>query len=153
MFHSRDEADTIRSLWTDECDERNAATIHGLQLIYDEQVGVKCNDHSQKEGRERIIPLKETIKSIAKLLNSLKSESRSIWSQYQFSHHLTEQNRDRFTYLRKRIEVLETVSKLLRSKSKAKLQSLFGDRLQYLPLVLECYHSQPFGIIDVVFLW
>ncbi|KNB44115.1 glucosidase 2 subunit beta-like protein [Blastocystis sp. subtype 4] len=130
-----DEADSIRTQWTNKCDERNAATILNLQSIYDEQ----------KEGRKQAIPLKETIKSIPKLLKSLKSESGSILSKYHANHRLSERQRNQFVYLQKRIEALETVSEFLRTKSKMHLQSLFGDRLQYLPLILECYHSQPFG--------
>lgn len=95
--------------------------------------------------------MKETIKSIPKLIKSLKKESGSILSRYHAGHRLSDQQRNRFVYLQKRIEAIGAISDLIHSKSKQQLQSLFGDRLQYLPLILECYYSQPFGTVIFVF--
>lgn len=62
------------------------------------------------------------------------------------------EQRNQFVYLQKRIEALETVSEFLQyQKQDALANHSLGMRLQYLPLILECYHSQPFGIGIFVF--
>ena len=41
--------------------------------------------------------------------------------------------------------IYEGILKLVKSKDKPALVSLFGGKPEYLPLALECFYSEPFG--------
>lgn len=90
--------------------------------------------------------IRQVIKQLPHVLKAFRKESNALVSEYQSRGHLSEQKRKRYEDLSRRMQLIESVQSLLRSKDKASLMSVFGPKLQYLPLLLDCFHSSPFGI-------
>ena len=93
--------------------------------------------------------VRQVIKKLPHVLKSFRKESTALGREYQSRGHLSEQKRKRYEDLNRRTQLIESVQSLLHSKDKSSLTSVFGPKLQYLPLLLVCFHSAPFGKRDV----
>lgn len=93
--------------------------------------------------------VRQVIKKLPHVLKSFRKESNALVREYQSRGHLSEQKRKRYEDLNRRTQLIESVQSLLHSKDKSSLTSVFGPKLQYLPLLLVCFHSAPFGKRDV----
>lgn len=90
--------------------------------------------------------MKDAIKSVRTTLKTMKKEMSSIYTAYKKTNQITEAKQRRYQSLSRRVELLEGVFELISTKDKEGLQSVFGEKLEYLPLLTsECIFSEPFG--------
>ena len=86
------------------------------------------------------------MKSIRSVIKRMKSEMNHIFSSYQKTNRISDTKQRRYKSLSRRTQLLDAVFGLVNKKDKDGLRSVFGDQLEYLPLVLgECVFSEPFG--------
>ena len=86
------------------------------------------------------------MKSIRSIIKQMKKEMNHIYSTYQKTNRISDTKQRRYKSLSRRTQLLDGVLGLVGKKDKASLRSIFGEQLEYLPLILgECVFSEPFG--------
>lgn len=91
------------------------------------------------------------MKSIRHVIKRMKSEMNHIYASFQKTNHISDAKQRRYKSLSRRTQLLDGVLGLVNKKDKASLRSVFGEQLEYLPLILgECVFSEPFGMYMII---
>ena len=90
---------------------------------------------------------KVLVKQLKKTLTSLNRESKALVTSYHKHGGLTQSKMKRYQDLQHFRAILEGVEGLIKEKDKRALLNMFGDHLEFLPLLFHCLYSSPFGFL------
>ena len=88
---------------------------------------------------------KDLLRRLKKTLTTLNRESNALVASYQKRGGLTQNKMKRYQDLQHFRAILEGVERLVKEKNKKALLAMFGEHLEFLPLLFHCLYSSPFG--------
>lgn len=147
-FHYRDENEIVSANWTNTCEKQNTETINQLiQQYIIESNGIQ-NAKKSISKKEAIKKLKSSIPHLNKVFfhkNNANQESNKIMSAYQSRGEVTKEQYKQYTIIQRTLQIYKGILSLISKKDKKSLTDLFGDQWTLLPLLLDCFISEPFG--------
>ena len=99
------------------------------------------------KAMENITRTKVLVKQLKKTLTSLNRESKELVASYHKHGGLTQNKMKRYQDLQHFRAILEGVEGLIKQKDKQALINMFGEYLEFLPLLFHCLYSSPFGFL------
>lgn len=66
-------------------------------------------------------------------------------STYQSRGEVTKEQYKQYTIIQRTLQIYKGILSLLSKKDKESLTALFGEKWTLLPLLVECFTSEPFG--------
>lgn len=90
---------------------------------------------------------KALVQQLKKTITSMSRESKFLVSSYQKHGGLTQNKMKRYQDLQHFRAILEGVQNLIKDKKKQALANMFGEHLEFFPLLFHCLYSSPFGRI------
>ena len=99
------------------------------------------------KAMENITRTKVLVKQLKKTLTSLNRESKELVASYHKNGGLTQNKMKRYQDLQHFRASLEGVEGLIKQKDKKALINMFGEHLEFLPLLFHCLYSSPFGFL------
>lgn len=66
-------------------------------------------------------------------------------SAYQSRGEVTKEQYKQYTIIQRTLQIYKGILSLISKKDKKSLTDLFGDQWTLLPLLLDCFISEPFG--------
>lgn len=99
------------------------------------------------KAMENSTKTKALLKQLKKTIISLNRESKALVASYHKHGGLTQNKMKRYQDLQHFRAILEGVEGLIKEKNKQALLNMFGEHLEFLPLLFHCLYSSPFGCL------